>query len=87
MGKRQGKEPPAPLMQVVEVRVVLSKDVPPSTFLQDLLNWGSMGDVFGVAELQADGFGHLLPRGYAEVALDEPQASEVQRALETGEVA
>lgn len=84
MNKRRQANVPEPLMEVVEVRVVLAKGMK-SLFLHDLGDWGE-GDVFGFTELQNDGFGRLVPRGQADVFLSEPQEQEVQRALETGEV-
>lgn len=73
-----------PLVKLIEARFVVPVDVEVEDFLRGFGYYD--GACVGVTELQADGFGHLLPKGFAEVFLDEPQATEVQRALETGEV-
>lgn len=83
--KAQASLPP-PLMKVIEVRLVVASDGMTTEDLLLEIGMHPSAEVYGVTELQSDGFGHLLPRGFAEVFLDEPQAAEVQRALETGEV-
>lgn len=71
-------------VEVIDLRLVVKAGFK-GVFLEEVLHVED--DVYGYTELLNDGFGHLLPRGLAEVFLDSPQAEEVQRILETGEVA
>lgn len=73
-----------PLMKVFDLRIAVDSRWTAESFANTLE--AVMHGVFGLTELQNDGFGHLLPRGFAEVYLSDPQGAEVQRALETGEV-
>jgi hypothetical protein len=71
-------------MKVFEFRIAVDPSWEAETFARSLE--AVMHGVFGITELQADGFGRLLPKGFAEVYLSEPQFAEVFAALETGEV-